>query len=172
MPDALLSGLPVVGIANARWDSICRFLPRIAETLMAVPPAASLPPSDAGALRAELAAMSAEEAQARMVEILKHELAGILRLSPDSLTAEREIGDLGVDSLMVVELRTALESRLGVDLPTLSLAGKPTLRAIAARLLKSMLAEPGETGSAAKRDDLAEIARQHEDIQVTRDAAE
>ncbi len=172
LPDALLSGLPVVGIANARWDSVCRFLPRVAETLMAVPPAATSLPGEASVLRAELAALPAADALAQMVEILKHELAGILRLHPDSLTAEREVSDLGVDSLMAVELRAALESRLGVDLPVLSLAGKPTLRAIAARLLKSVVAGGNNDDPQIKREDLAGIASRHEALPSIEDAAQ
>jgi len=172
LPDALATGAPVLGIANVRWESVAKFLPRIADKLMAGLPASTQPVGDTGALRAELIALPVEEAQARMVDILRQELASILRLQLDSLTADREISDLGVDSLMAVELRTALETRLGIDLPTLNLASKPTLRVIAARLLKSVLAGPEEATQANKRDQVAELVQQHEDLHLTEDAAQ
>jgi NADPH:quinone reductase-like Zn-dependent oxidoreductase/acyl carrier protein len=169
LPAALASGLPVVGIANARWDSVCRFLPRIAEALMAQPPAMSIQIGDARALRQHLAALPIEAAQARLVEILQHELAGILRLAPDTLAADRDITDLGVDSLMAVELRICLETRLGIDLPIMSLAGKPTLRMIAARLLKTLLTQAGEPSHATQHQAMAALASQYDDIALITD---
>jgi acyl carrier protein len=155
----------VLGIANARWDSVRRLLPRVAEPLMAELPMAAHGEGDAGSLRAELMALSPDEAQERMVDILRQELATILRQSPESLSAEREITHLGVDSLMAVELRMALELRLGVDLPLLSLTDKPTLSRVAARVLKTVLAQNGEAAPAAERDKLADLVRQHEAIE-------
>lgn len=171
LPDALRSGLAVVGIASVHWNSVCRFLPRIADTLMAEPPPAFMPPGDSTALRAQLASLPTHEAEAVLVDILRHELAAILRLPVDSLTPEREIADLGVDSLMAVELHTALCTRLGVELPMLSLAGKSTFRSTASRLLRVVVADPSQP-AAAKRDELVEIASQYEEMDLTKEVVE
>jgi len=46
----------------------------------------------------------------------------------------RPLSEVGMDSLMAVELRLALESRLRVDLPLVSLAEGTSVASIAARL--------------------------------------
>ena len=49
-----------------------------------------------------------------------------------------------MDSLMAVELRLALESRLRVDLPLVSLAEGTSVASIAARLAATISAAPAE----------------------------
>jgi hypothetical protein len=43
-----------------------------------------------------------------------------------------------MDSLMAVELRLALETRLGIDVPLVSLSDTTTLSTIAARIVKNL----------------------------------
>ena len=47
----------------------------------------------------------------------------ILKQTPSAIDVNRPMLEFGVDSLMGVELRTALEARLGVQLPLLALSG-------------------------------------------------
>jgi acyl carrier protein len=129
---------------------------------MAELPLATRDEADTGTLRAELAALAPDEAQRRMVDVLKQELATILRLQISSVRADRELSDLGVDSLMAVEMRTALEARLGVDLPMLSLADRPTLNEVAARVLKVVRTQPEGNAQVNECGRLDALVRQHE----------
>jgi hypothetical protein len=58
-----------------------------------------------------------------------------------------------MDSLMAVELRTAVEARLGVNLPLFSLSERLTLTAMAARLVDPLFgnaeADPAPTAKSA-----------------------
>ena len=54
----------------------------------------------------------------------------------------RPLSEMGMDSLMAVELRLALESRLRVDLPLVSLAEGTSVASIAARLSAAISAGP------------------------------
>jgi hypothetical protein len=47
-----------------------------------------------------------------VIEMLKGEVGEILRVSPDKIDPARSMYDMGLDSLMGVELVVALESRL------------------------------------------------------------
>jgi hypothetical protein len=58
-----------------------------------------------------------------------------------SLDPLRPLSDVGMDSLMAVELRLALEARLRIDLPLMSLAEGTSVASIATRLA-SALATP------------------------------
>src|SRR5258708_34055350 len=84
--------------------------------------------SDAGPSRGDdslierLAELDPEEALALLKTVVAEEAAGILRLPAAGIDPLRPLSELGMDSLMAAELRLALESRLPIDLPRMSLA--------------------------------------------------
>ena len=58
-----------------------------------------------------------------------------MRLAPDSVDTEQPLRTLGLDSLMAVEIRHRLQSRLGVSLPLAVLLEGPTVRQLSDRIL-------------------------------------
>jgi acyl carrier protein len=81
-----------------------------------------------------LASLEPEEALALLNTIVAEEAATILRLPVGGIDLLRPLSEVGMDSLMAIELRLALESRLRVDLPLVSLAEGTSVASIAARL--------------------------------------
>jgi hypothetical protein len=69
----------------------------------------------------------------------------------------RPLSELGMDSLMAVELRLALESRLQLELPLMALAEGTSVVSIAARLGNALA--PG-----AQDAELTALAARHEAI--------
>lgn len=57
-------------------------------------------------------------------------VGGVLRVKPESLRADQPLTDLGLDSLMAVEIETSLEGTLGVALPPASLMRARTIKQI------------------------------------------
>src|SRR5690606_16085496 len=57
-------------------------------------------------------------------------VGGVLRVKPESLRADQPLTDLGLDSLMAVEIETSLEGSLGVALPPASLMRARTIKQI------------------------------------------
>jgi thioester reductase-like protein len=86
-------------------------------------------------LAAELPALDSDQAllavQTALVELLA-ELGGF---AEEDLRADTRLDALGLDSLMAVELATAVQAGLGVSLGLGALAGEPTLASLAAHLL-------------------------------------
>jgi acyl transferase domain-containing protein/NADPH:quinone reductase-like Zn-dependent oxidoreductase/acyl carrier protein len=82
-----------------------------------------------------LATMPVAEAQAYLLTVLKQVVGGILRANPDKLAEQIPLQDLGLDSLMGVELVVAIENQLGVRLPVLTISEQPTLHSLAQKLL-------------------------------------
>jgi acyl carrier protein len=60
--------------------------------------------------------------------------AEVLRAPAASIDRNKPIFDLGMDSLMLVELKLLIDERLGVDIPQMSLTESATINRIAERV--------------------------------------
>jgi acyl carrier protein len=60
-------------------------------------------------------------------EAVRDVVGTVLRVKPDSLRNDQPLTDLGLDSLMGVEIETMLESSIGVALPPTSLMRARTI---------------------------------------------
>ena len=94
--------------------------------------------------------------------MLKEEIGEILRISPEKIDDSRSLYDMGLDSLMGVELGLAIESRFGVKLPVLALSESPTIAKLAEKLISILKAAEtaDESASASAKNDLAQQVQQ------------
>ncbi|MFG1188187.1 SDR family NAD(P)-dependent oxidoreductase [Xanthobacter flavus] len=104
-------------------------------------------------LMEQIAGLGDAEARVLLREVLGREVAGILRLPPDAVTGTAALSELGMDSLMALELRLTLEKKFGFELPLLSIGSGRTLDDLAAVALSSLRtpenAAPAETAAPA-----------------------
>jgi len=155
------SGLAAVGFAETNWNEARRFLPILAAPFFTeVRSDAGSSPGD-DSLIERLAELDAEEALALLKTVVAEEAAGILRLPAAGIDPLRPLSELGMDSLMAVELRLGLESRLRIDLPLMSLAEGTSVASIAKRLAGALSARPQarELISLAERYEAADDER-------------
>ncbi len=112
-------------------------------------------------VREMLAGKSPAEAQALITTLVAAEIAQILHVSADEIDPGRPLSDLGMDSLMGLELRMNLETRLGVDLPLVAITSVKTLADLGARVgaLLHCQSEPGDAETLTARD----LAARHMD---------
>lgn len=75
------------------------------------------------------------------IEMVKHELSQILRIAPDKIDAGKSIYDMGLDSLMGVELVVALEARFGVRLSVMAISENSSIEKLTQRLLEILRAQ-------------------------------
>jgi phthiocerol/phenolphthiocerol synthesis type-I polyketide synthase C len=87
-----------------------------------------------------LAELSDDELLVTFTDILSNEIGEILRIPADKIDPERSLYDMGLDSLMGVELMIALESRFGIRLPVMALSQSPTISKLAARVIQQLRA--------------------------------
>jgi acyl carrier protein len=151
----IASGLPVAAFAETSWTEARRFLPILATPLFSeIRAKTSSAPSDES-LSERLASLNPEERLGLLKTVVAEEAATILRLPAGGIDATRPLSEMGMDSLMAVELRLALESRLRVDLPLVSLAEGTSVASIAARLAAAISAGP-------KDSEVIALAARHE----------
>lgn len=113
-------------------------------------------------IRSLLAGRSTDEMREIAAGLLANEVAQILQIPADRIDRSRSLYDLGMDSLMGMELVLGIEKRFGVALPVMALNEGPSIQRIAERLIGS-LAEPAGVKSedAHLKDMVHSLAAQH-----------
>ena len=84
--------------------------------------------------RQRIESAAPEEREAVVVQALQDVVGSVLRVKPESLRPDQPLTDLGLDSLMGVEIENLIESSIGVSLPPASLMRARTIGQIAALL--------------------------------------
>lgn len=159
----LLTPGPSLGVLELEWGALARFLPtsgtpRFDEIARASDDDGSLDQDDD--ISALLADLSPEELHSTITELLRAELASILLIDEEKIDVNRSVYDMGFDSLMGVELMTAIENRLGVQVPVMVLSEASTLDKLAGVLIQK-LHQHDEDVEESPQDALASLAARH-----------
>lgn len=119
--------------------------------------------TDTGELADSLRAMPEPARHRLLLDLVTGELAKVLRVDPKKLGADSPFTDLGVDSLLGVELRNRIQAETKVNLPSTTIWTYPTPDKLAAHLAglfapterpdESPPHEPQEDPNAALDDD-------------------
>ncbi|UAK25007.1 type I polyketide synthase [Sphingomonas nostoxanthinifaciens] len=161
LPALIDAGAPVIGLAGVRWGALAGRLPLLASPLFAEMEQGGSDEAAEVDLKELLATCSPEEAQGRVTSMLVEEVARIMKLAPDRVEPQRPLAELGMDSLMAVELRLAVEQRFGISIPLLALSEGATLTAMGGRIVRS-LGAPAEAGAPDAAQELMQRLARHE----------
>ncbi|WP_420142776.1 SDR family NAD(P)-dependent oxidoreductase [Sphingomonas sp.] len=153
IPALLAAQVPVAGVATVRWGAMKGRLPLISSPLFADMALSAADEAGEVDLAVLLADLSPDEARERVTGLLVEEVARIMKLAPERVEAQRPLAELGMDSLMAVELRLAVEQRFGISIPLLALSEGATLAAMAGRIIRGL----GEDGDAPPADEKARL---------------
>ncbi|GAB1544681.1 hypothetical protein NUACC21_73570 [Scytonema sp. NUACC21] len=93
----------------------------------------------------QLKKVSAKERQAILLNYLQSTVAKVLGLSTTKLDTQQPLHEMGLDSLMAVELTTTLRAELQVELPVRALVEDPSIESIATLLNEQLEPESSQT---------------------------
>ena len=171
--DMLATGRTGIAIMDFDWHALSRFLqatasPRFDDPRRRAGKAAES--TDAGDIHALIAGHSEDEVRDILRQLLTDEIAQILRLPADRIPPDRSLYDIGMDSLMGVELVLGIEKRFGINLPVMALSEGPTIERISERLLRELLhgGEGNEDDDNPTLATLSSMAAQH-GVEVSQD---
>jgi acyl carrier protein len=104
--------------------------------------AAGVEGPEAGGTKSDWRVRIESAAPADRLEVIGHAVrdvvGGVLRVKPDGLRLDQPLTDLGLDSLMAVEIENSIESSIGVALPPASLMRARTIGQIAMLISEHM----------------------------------
>ncbi len=160
-----------IAVMDLDWRTLSRFLPTADSpkyTLLAQSiDSTQFDDTDEHDVRKMVSELSNDALLAMFTSIIQAEVADILRAAPDKIDTRRSMFEMGLDSLMGVELATALEARFGVRLPAMMLTEHPTITKLAARLVTDLQADQTSTAMSDAADindallKVQQIAKQH-----------
>ena len=110
-----------------------------------------------------LTTLSPNELQERVTQLIKLEVSEILRLPVPRIDAQQSMYDMGLDSLLGVELVLALENRFGVRIPVMSLNESPTIERLTLKMIELLQGTHSEPDLSS---DIQQLAAQH-DLEVS-----
>jgi NAD(P)-dependent dehydrogenase (short-subunit alcohol dehydrogenase family)/acyl carrier protein len=96
--------------------------------------------ASAGGVDLRTAVQNLDDAAARkaVAEYLVKEVGAIFRMSPDDINPKKPLTDLGMDSLMGLELRMAVERQIGVDIMKVSMSDGTTIYDVADHIARRL----------------------------------
>jgi acyl transferase domain-containing protein/NADPH:quinone reductase-like Zn-dependent oxidoreductase/NAD(P)-dependent dehydrogenase (short-subunit alcohol dehydrogenase family)/SAM-dependent methyltransferase/acyl carrier protein len=105
--------------------------------------------SIASDIRRKIEAASPEEMEGLIRRAVRDAVGSVLRVKPDTLRDDQPLTDLGLDSLMGVEIENSIEGSLGVALPPSSLIRARTISQIVAVLAEHIGAKNSQVAPSA-----------------------
>ncbi|HEY4353129.1 MAG TPA: SDR family NAD(P)-dependent oxidoreductase, partial [Paraburkholderia sp.] len=151
LEQALASGVAGEAVVRLDWRTISRGMPAAqARRYMALQTGgAAETSSEDGVLLEQLRALPPAEAVPLVEAALRSQIARILHMSPERIDLDRSVLDLGMDSLMGMELGMAVEESFGVKLSIMAIAEGATVHTLAVRIV-DMLDESGGADETAR----------------------
>ncbi|TNC07334.1 SDR family NAD(P)-dependent oxidoreductase [Methylobacterium terricola] len=95
-----------------------------------------------------LRAHDLDDVRKTVADAIVEDIARILRLPKDDISRVRQLSEIGLDSLMGVELGASLQERFGLDAPPSGVSSGQTVTELADTLIQSVAA-PVDEGAAA-----------------------
>lgn len=136
-----------LGVLELDWKALSRFLPAAAtpkfNELARLHAGEQDEESDVDDIQRLLAEMNDQELSEIFGEMLKQEISEILRLATSKLDINRPLQELGLDSLMSVELVVAVEERFGIRLPVMELSETSSIAKLTGRIIELLRGREG-----------------------------
>lgn len=129
----ILSGKPSMSFFAVNWQRLADLPAAGSERFAPIWSSVGTARDEKVSLEDRFAGKTEEEAVAMLTGYVAEEVASLMGVAATELNVNQPVADIGMDSLMVVELAAALEERLGLKIPAVSLSGGATIRTIAER---------------------------------------
>ncbi|MGF6572929.1 phthiocerol/phenolphthiocerol synthesis type-I polyketide synthase C [Paraburkholderia sp. GAS333] len=162
---ALANGVTGEAVVRMDWAAIARGMPAArAHRYMSLQGGATETANEDGALLEQLRSLAKVDAVGLVETALRGHIARILHMSPERIALDRSVLDLGMDSLMGMELGMAVQESFNVKLSIMAIAEGATVHTLAVRIvdmLDDSNADGEQAASNSVSDQVAALAARH-----------
>lgn len=132
---------PQVAAMSVSWPQIVKAQKRVSPFLQNVTRGiVQKKKAHSSQLTSQLEKIPLSERRNYLLQFVSEQVSNIMGVDPDSLQIQQPLQELGLDSLMAVELKNAVEQELEQELPTTLLFDYPNIEAITDYLVKDVFA--------------------------------
>jgi phthiocerol/phenolphthiocerol synthesis type-I polyketide synthase C len=121
--------------------------------------------SGSGAETIDLAALVGDKSEGEALQALyglvAGEMAAILRVPENTLSRDKVLKDVGLDSLMAVELGLSFKEKTGFDIPLTSVSETTTIEHVVRKLYEKVARSGAEAQDDEPQNDVDALAEQH-----------
>ena len=147
-----------VAVANLNWRVLRRTLSALRTSRFALlDPSAEEGGMSDGGVHEQLSGLSEAEVRETVTELLADQVAKVLRLPVERVERDASIYDLGMDSLMAVELHMAVEEQFQVHVPVMAVTEGASIAALSGRIAEQLGSRA--RSAAAERSAAAQMAK-------------
>jgi acyl transferase domain-containing protein/thioesterase domain-containing protein/acyl carrier protein len=136
--------LPPTAVMSVRWDAMLKLnrgpVPPLLRDVAPAEGSAPAPAESAAdkAFREKLLAAGIEDREQLLREFFSQQLAHIMGLEAASIDTQQPLNTLGLDSLMAIELKINIETRLKITLPMSQFMESPSVASLAKYVAKNI----------------------------------
>lgn len=137
-----------LGAARCDWQALSRFSPSVGGSNMFLP---VVPRSNSGggdSMAARILEASPEKRMGMVEDLIAAQVGAVLGTDAARLDKDTPLTNLGLDSLMAIELVNRIEEKLGMTMPMGSVLNGPNIRDLSEPVLEKLL----ESGGGAAGD--------------------
>jgi len=154
-----------VAVMDAQWSAMLRRMggrvpPLLGDIAEQEAGGGGKPAADAvdHAFRQQLLAVELDQRAALLREYFAAELCRIMGIDRSQLELDQPLNEIGMDSLLAMELKTNLELRLAFSLPMAAFLERPSVTSLAGHAAKSLVAGTDEAAAATLAASVEEMA--------------
>lgn len=136
-----------LGAARCDWQALARFSPSVGGSNMFLP---VVPRSSSGggdSMAARILEAPAEKRMGMVEDLIASQVGAVLGTDASRLDKDTPLTNLGLDSLMAIELVNRIEEKLGMTMPMGSVLNGPNIRDLSEPVLEKLLESGGGADS-------------------------
>ncbi|MDF1812116.1 MAG: amino acid adenylation domain-containing protein [Verrucomicrobiales bacterium] len=135
-----------LGCARCDWQALARFSPSVGGSDMFLP---VVPRSSSGggdSMAARILEAPADKRMGMVEDLIAAQVGAVLGTDSARLDKDTPLTNLGLDSLMAIELVNRIEDKLGMSMPMGSVLNGPNIRDLSVPVLEKLIESGGAAG--------------------------
>jgi amino acid adenylation domain-containing protein len=132
-----------IGTARVDWSLLARFSPSVGSTKMFAPVVPRTGGSGGESMAARILEAPADKRMVMVEDLIAAQVGAVLGTEASRIDRDTPLTNLGLDSLMAIELVNRIEDKLGMAMPMGSVLNGPNIRDLSIPVLEKLLESAG-----------------------------